>query len=364
MPDLKLQAHSFVLDARDIGERKLKIPVKHYTLARASTTSEPIVLLLAHGAGLHKEQWEPFLEDLQRLQFDSPNSGCEVVEAWAVDSPNHGEGGVVNEKELLDKPGLITCSDFAQSILSLFDCGYIQASDPRRLVLIGHSAGVIASIIASNTTISRSPARPPPFSTLILAEPTPVGVPPPADDSVEFSDVFSTARFVEPALRRRDVWPSRAEAHRLLSQKMPWKSWDPRCLVLFEEHGLRPLPTLLYPDLKAGGLTLSCTKLQESDAYANADEPRRTLESLPALTRVLPVHVVFGAESPFCPSGADFVRFTNSKFQRFVSVFKIPGAGHNVVQDAPTAFARHVLKILRGAGCASSAGGSRHSSKL
>ena len=47
------------------------------------------------------------LEDLQAVQLQNAvRPGMRVVEAWAVDCPNHGESGKVNDVELRDKPGL------------------------------------------------------------------------------------------------------------------------------------------------------------------------------------------------------------------------------------------------------------------
>ena len=47
------------------------------------------------------------LEDLQAIQLRcSALPGLRIVEAWAVDCPNHGESGKINDVELRDKPGL------------------------------------------------------------------------------------------------------------------------------------------------------------------------------------------------------------------------------------------------------------------
>lgn len=86
----------------------------------------------------------------------------------------------------------------------------------------------------------------------------------------------------ESVIRRRDVWPSREEAHKIFRERS-LKSWDPRAIDLYvvrihsmsdvlvvltavQKYGLRELPTLAYPD-KARGVTLKCTKAQESVRY-------------------------------------------------------------------------------------------------
>ena len=84
---------------------------------------------------------------------------------------------------------------------------------------------------------------------------------------------------VEGALKRRDMWSSSEEAHKLFRERT-FKSWDPRsvdlhvvCIRFYsrcfymlidgQRYGLRALPTLTYPD-KTQGVTLTCTKVQEA----------------------------------------------------------------------------------------------------
>ena len=65
----------------------------------------PLTLIFAHGAGFHKEQFEPTIEDLWGLivkgssgskSGDSSNVR-EVREFWSVDCPNHGDAAILNE---------------------------------------------------------------------------------------------------------------------------------------------------------------------------------------------------------------------------------------------------------------------------
>lgn len=87
---------------------------------------------------------------------------------------------------------------------------------------------------------------------------------------------------MEGAVKRRDMWTSSEEAHKLFRERVFFKSWDsrsidlhvvrirvhfyPRCLYVLidgQRYGLRALPTLTYPD-KTQGVTLACTKVQEA----------------------------------------------------------------------------------------------------
>ena len=84
---------------------------------------------------------------------------------------------------------------------------------------------------------------------------------------------------VEGTVKRRDVWSSSEEAHKLFRERA-FKSWDPRSIDLHvvrirfysrclyalidgQRYGLRALPTLTYTD-KTQGVTLTCTKVQEA----------------------------------------------------------------------------------------------------
>lgn len=73
---------------------------------------------------------------------------------------------------------------------------------------------------------------------------------------------------------RRDRWPSRAEAAESFRKSKFYQTWDPRVLDLWLEHGLRNLPTAIYPtapqsqdpettNAHDGPVTLATTKHQE-----------------------------------------------------------------------------------------------------
>jgi hypothetical protein len=66
--------------------------------------ADAATLILTHATSFHKEHWEPVLEDLYDQMADSYviNSPVpKIRDAWAIDSPNHGESAVLNEDTLL-----------------------------------------------------------------------------------------------------------------------------------------------------------------------------------------------------------------------------------------------------------------------
>jgi pimeloyl-ACP methyl ester carboxylesterase len=120
---------------------------------------------------------------------------------------------------------------------------------------------------------------------------------------------------------RRDLWDSQDAAASKFAQSKFYRAWDPRVLNLWTAHGLRDLPTELYPSSEQGDkrVTLTTTKHQElftflrptyrSEPYTLPDydrpqypgypfyrpEPRYAYSRLPELRPS--VLYVFGAES-------------------------------------------------------------------
>jgi hypothetical protein len=60
--------------------------------------SNALTLILTHGTGFHKEQWEPTIDDLYDL-LDAGGS-VKVREIWSIDAPNHGDAATLNENAL------------------------------------------------------------------------------------------------------------------------------------------------------------------------------------------------------------------------------------------------------------------------
>jgi pimeloyl-ACP methyl ester carboxylesterase len=72
---------------------------------------------------------------------------------------------------------------------------------------------------------------------------------------------------------RRDIWESRAAAAAKFAQSKFYQAWDPRVLDLWIEHGLRELPTELYPILSSASLANSNSKGQAELGTRKEDKP-------------------------------------------------------------------------------------------
>lgn len=53
---------------------------------------------------LDKETWIPTIEHLFELQATVPSNTFSIIEAWAMDSPNHGRSAILNDTKLLAYP--------------------------------------------------------------------------------------------------------------------------------------------------------------------------------------------------------------------------------------------------------------------
>lgn len=95
---MALSTQSYVFDPRP--HYPLVIPAKRYWKSESPLLQDPnaLTLIFTHGTGFHKEQWEPTMDDLYELLGN--NHEVKVREMWAIECPNHGDGGILNEEVL------------------------------------------------------------------------------------------------------------------------------------------------------------------------------------------------------------------------------------------------------------------------
>lgn len=109
-----LEVQPFIFDPRP--EYPYQLCIKRYThrdLSADPADSGAITLILTHGLGLHKEQWEPVLQDLFGL-LGTANSiaiggaKLKIREAWSIELPDCGESALLNEEVLNHHKGRFT----------------------------------------------------------------------------------------------------------------------------------------------------------------------------------------------------------------------------------------------------------------
>ncbi|KZF26294.1 putative toxin biosynthesis protein [Xylona heveae TC161] len=230
-------------------EDMLHLVVKQYC-PRNNLSPKPgdVTILAAHGNGFPKELFEPMWDELLHKSSDN---GFNIRGIWIADVSNQGESGILNEDKIGDDT---SWDDHSRDLLHMINLFRDQM--PRPLIGIGHSMGACQ--------LGRlSLLHPRLLSSLILLDPTilpPHGFPQSATIALAQASTF-----------RRDLWPSHEDAAAAIAKNRFFQQWDARVLKLFLEHGLRELPTKLYPhDSSALGrtpVTLTTTKHQESFTY-------------------------------------------------------------------------------------------------
>lgn len=129
----------------------------------------------------------------------------------------------------------------------------------RPIVGIGHSIG-------GNNLTNLSLMHPRLFTSLVLLDPVIL-------QELSMKGNYAPAK---ASTVRRDRWPSRKAARAAFQRSKFYQTWDPRVLDKWVEHGLRELPTLLYPDTQANSNTLPAVSADPTTASVVPDKNLET----------------------------------------------------------------------------------------
>lgn len=227
-------------------EDVLELAVKQYTPLDQSKADEGDVTLIgAHANGFPKELYEPLWDDLyERLKAKN----IRIRSIWIADVSHQGESGALNENKVGDDPSWM---DHPRDLFLMVN--HFRKHMKRPLVGIGHSMG-------GNNLVNLSLMHPRLFTSLILIDPVIQRLPSPEGN-------FGPAK---ASTVRRDRWPSKKEAKAKFSKSKFYQTWDPRVLDKWVEHGLRELPTALYPEVNTSS-TLPTVSADPSTASVHPD---------------------------------------------------------------------------------------------
>ncbi|KAI1791877.1 alpha/beta-hydrolase [Ganoderma leucocontextum] len=330
-----IEATDFTLPAL-VADGRLDVVATRYRLSDIQIGSGArLSLVCLHAVSYYKETWLPTIECLFQLQAKARNNRFTVIEAWSIDSPNHGRAAIANEDRLMSIPQGLDAHDWARAIQVLLQSGLIQGTS---IVGLGHSGG---GCVLPLTTIGY-PIDQLPFSSIVLVEPgimTPQMIERVTAMGTPYNSILGMAK------TRRDTWPSREAARAWMSTRLPWKHWTPRSLDLFVEYGLRDLPTMTYPDAQSG-VTLCCTRVQEVAGYIHNQDSVDTLERLKDICPVIPVHCVFGDRTDLIPDIAKADIVDERQGRKMATMTTIPGRGHLILMEDPQSVALAVWGIL------------------
>ncbi|KAJ7146732.1 hypothetical protein C8R44DRAFT_598796, partial [Mycena epipterygia] len=243
------------------------------------TPQNGITLLMFHGLGQHKEQWEPVLEKLFLLQSEKSDFPP-IREAWSFDWQSHGESAVLNEEALKDDPKSAPLDLWGSAIAIFMKSDHVNG---HKLVGIGYSSGTVG-LMLSTRDFDKCP-----YLGIILVEPSMMDKETWNTSHEEIQPAFNMV--ANAVKHRRDVWASKEKAHQYFMGKFPWKSWDPRIVGLYVEHALKSSKD------KDGNscVVRKCRMIHEASAFqVNLEVTWDAAEQLSKLYGIIPIHVVFG----------------------------------------------------------------------
>ncbi|KAI7203859.1 alpha/beta-hydrolase [Hortaea werneckii] len=201
-----------------------------------------ITILATHAVSFPKELYEPLWDDLLSHAKHSETAAValRIRSIWVVDASNQGASGVLNEHVQGDDPSFF---DLPRDLLHVINLH--RSEFPQPIFGIGHSMGGTA-------LIQLSCLHPRLLAGLVLFDPV-LGMSTPRT----FASLFYMSS------TRPDLWDDREDAEAMSAWL--FKTWDPRVLKLWNEHGLRETPTLAYPE--PNQITLTTSKAQEAWIY-------------------------------------------------------------------------------------------------
>lgn len=219
----------------------LRLAVKQYVPKNNNNNTSPpadgdggssssITLIAAQGVGQSKELYEPFFDALLLLR--SPSLPIRAI--WTLDSVHHGASYLLNTTIIGDQHHWL---DSSRDILQLVN--HFQTAMPPPIYGLGQSWGA--------ATITMASALHPRLFTGIISIEAVLDTghrlrswlpKPPAPSEHGALSV----------LKRRDSWPSRAEARKNLSAKRAFAAFDAEVFDLSMRYDLLDAPTTSQPN--------------------------------------------------------------------------------------------------------------------
>ncbi|KAF7330197.1 Alpha/beta-hydrolase [Mycena venus] len=330
-----MNVETFLLDTPPAGGKPLIMAAKRYTYhmhdERHQEPKDGLTLLMLHGLGQHKEQWEPIIEKLYALRRDSSISS-RIREVWSFDWQSHGESAVLNEEALKDGSGSAPTERWASAITEFVKSDLVKG---HRLIGISYSSGTIALM---GTTRHFDPDKCP-YAGLILVEPSMM------DEEACNTNKEILSRFAsitKAVTHRLNVWTDRETAHKYFIGHLPWKTWDSRVTRLFAEYGLKDAK-----DSEGNACVVrACPTIHEASAFqVNLKSAWTGVEQISKLSGLVPIHVVFGERVDLMPKAILDSVVDETKGRKVSSVTRIPG-GHTIVQEQPDSVGSTLSHLL------------------
>ena len=211
---------------------------------------------------------------------------------------------------------------------------FLDEQGVEQVIGVGHSLGAVATMIAAR----KQPLR---FRALALIEP--VFLPPAVLAAARANPQAAAEQpFVLAARRRRDRWPSRADAFARFRAKSVFAGWSDAALWDYVNHGL-------HDDPATGEVVLSFPR--EWEAWIYSHPPTNVWDELPGLS--VPTLAVRGTQSDTLYPNA-WALWQN--LQPAATFVEMDGVGHMLTAEAPEDVAGVVVHWLEDQGIVGAVG--------
>ncbi|THH13650.1 hypothetical protein EW146_g6596 [Bondarzewia mesenterica] len=318
-------------------DRPLRYIATRYVPICPTPSQEPdrvsCTLLFIGGISLSQETWLPVIKHLYHLTSQS-TSPIRIHSAWAIERPNHGDAGVLNERELKEHYSVIFPSlQYAAAIRAFLASGTLSAHERANLIGIGHSGGGGSLIQAMEPAKHDLPLR-----TLILVES------PHCDDAAwpYFTELYKAVKRANA--RRQTSWASKDDAMHWITTHAPWMAFHPDVLSIISETYFRA------DEEQPGRITTKTMVEQETASFLDDGTHLGALPYLRTIFHTLPTHLILGSIMDIWPPPMYKMLERNIEQSRpaLASVTTLEGVGHYIPVQKPKELALEIIGILSG----------------
>ncbi len=201
---------------------------------------------------------------------------------------------------------------------------FLEEQSLTQVIGMGHSMGGIATLLASVQ-------RPDLFSQIVLIDP--VILPRQVYDMQKGKSLDQLKQFNPmylQASKRRDQWPSKAEAQTYFESKSFFQRFTPASQEAFLTHGIKE---------NAGGYTLSYKREWEAMIYATASDPWPSLREIQH-----PCMIVRAEHSDVMRTEADWQAVQDAAAAAVCH--QMDGAGHLIPQEVPVELTQSIVNFI------------------
>lgn len=233
-----------------------KLEIKQY-IPKNKRASRPgdITIIATHCSGYTKELYEPMFADLVACFSSSTTTaedgtaffgGPQIRSIWMADTSHMGYSGALNAQNLGENNNFF---DHSRDLLCMVNT--FRTEMPAPIIGLGHSMGTISLAFLSFM-------HPRLFAALIFIE------------TIMYDRNLTVGEALRKSVARKDdFWPNMEEAKKSVMTTPFYRSWDPRVLERYFEHGFCSTPNVIFPDRR--GVTTLTSKHQELQSSGPLD---------------------------------------------------------------------------------------------